>query len=93
MLATCNNCGEILTVKFQKKKHPNNIEETYFECDRCYYHYTSFVTDKKVRKLQEKKEQLKGDHYINKRLELQEQINERMSKLKDNLIRFGRADL
>ncbi|GAB2561012.1 hypothetical protein [Gracilibacillus alcaliphilus] len=89
----CNNCGHVFNIVFKEKSHPNNIKETYIECDRCYFHYTSFVTDSRVRKLQKKKDQLKGAIHIERRLELQDQINARMARLKDNLIRFGRADL
>ena len=87
--AMCDNCHKITDVSFKHTKHPNDIQETYFKCEHCYYHYTSYVTDKKVRKMQRKKPLLTLD----KRLELQEEINSRMSQLKYNLFNFGRADL
>lgn len=91
--ALCNHCEKITDVVFKVKYHPNKIQETYFKCEHCYYHYTSFVTDAKVRKLQRKKDNIKGLHNAANRLELQEEINERMSQLKFNLINFGRADM
>ncbi|MEK3909640.1 hypothetical protein [Oceanobacillus sp. FSL W7-1309] len=87
--AMCDNCHKITDVLFKEKRHPNDIRETYFKCEHCYHHYTAFVTDSKVRKMQLKKPSLTWG----KRLELQEDINSRMSKLKYNLINFGRADL
>lgn len=91
--ALCNHCGKITDVVFKEQSHLNNIKETYFKCEHCFYHYTSFVTDQRVRKLQRKKESLTGTHNIDNRLKLQDEINERMSRLKHNLFNFGRADL
>lgn len=95
--ALCNHCGKITDVVFKETHHPNKIRETYFKCQYCYYHYTSFVTDTKVRKMQKKAKDLRmSGRRTNKTQELfklQEQINERMSWLKNNLIQFGRADL
>jgi hypothetical protein len=88
--ALCNNCQKITDVNFKEQSHPNDIRETYFECEHCYYHYTSFVTDKKVRRLQRKRD---GSPILDERLRLHEQISQRMSSLKYNLINFGRADL
>lgn len=88
--ALCDNCGKITDVNFKEKKHPNEIRETYFSCEHCYYHYTSFVTDSKVKKLQRKRD---GSTISDERLRLHDQISQRMSLLKYNLINFGRADL
>ena len=87
--ALCDNCHKITDISYKQTKHPNDIRETYFKCEHCYHHYTAFVTDTKVRKMQRKKNSLDWD----KRLEIQKQINQRMSQLKYNLINFGRADL
>lgn len=87
--AMCDNCHKITDVVFKEQRHSNEIRETYFQCEHCHYRYTSYVTDKRVRKMQRKKSNLPWD----KRLELQEEINSRMSQLKYNLINFGRADL
>lgn len=87
-------CGKILTIDFQEQKHPNNIQETYFECEHCYYHYTSYVTDIKVRKWQHKVQTIrKAGTSSDKILTIQKDINSRMAMLKDNLIKYGRADL
>lgn len=91
--AICNQCDYITDVDIKEKTHPNNIKETYFKCEHCYYHYTCFVTDTKVRKLQRKKNNSKGFHNAEKRLRLEDEINNRMAILKDNLILYGRADL
>ncbi|MBD7984420.1 hypothetical protein H9649_07505 [Sporosarcina sp. Sa2YVA2] len=88
--ALCDHCGKITDVVFKEKKHPNNIHETYFDCEHCYYHYTSYVTDSKVRRLQRKRDcSLVADE----RLKLFEEIKSKMNLLKYNLIHFGRADL
>lgn len=91
LTAVCNNCNKITDVYFEQDYHPNKIQETYFECGHCYYRYTSFVTDAWVRKKQRQAVLLRSK---NKPVEeLQEQINNRMSVLKYNLVNFGRADL
>lgn len=90
LTALCDHCGKITDVEFKRTTHPNDIKETYFKCEHCYYHYTTHVTDAWVRKKQRKKDSMTS---VTKRLELQEQINERMSLLKYNLVQFGRADL
>lgn len=87
----CDHCSKFTKIEFKEKKHPNEIIETYFECEHCHHRYVCFVTDKKVRKMQRKKNGLKGNYNFQKRLDLQEEINERMDKLKHNLIEFGRA--
>ena len=89
MTGLCDNCNYITDIVYREEKLPNDIKHTYFDCEHCYHRYTCFVTDSKVRKMQRKKPSLVWD----KRLELQEQINQRMSHLKHNLVNFGRADL
>lgn len=91
--ALCNECGKITDVIYQEQKHPNDIRETYFKCEHCYYHYTCFVTDAWVRKKHKVAAQLRVKNQVSKLQELQDQINERMSRLKYNLVNFGRADL
>lgn len=93
LTALCDQCGKITDIEFKVQKHPNDIKETYFKCEHCYFHYTSFVTDSKVRKMQRRKDSIKGIHNADKRLQIQEEINQRMINLKYNLINFGRADL
>ena len=91
--ALCNECGKITDVIYQEQKHPNDIRETFFKCEHCYYRYTCFVTDEWVRKKQKVAAQLRVKNQVSKLQELQQQINERMSRLKYNLVNFGRADL
>lgn len=93
MIALCDKCNRVTDINYQVKKHPNDIQETYFKCDQCHYHFTCFVTDKKVRKMQGKRDTLKGVHNAEKRIDIQEDINNRMNQLKHNLVSYGRADL
>lgn len=88
--ALCDHCGKITDVVFKEKKHPNNIRETYFDCEYCYYHYTSYVTDSKVRRLQRKRD---SSSVAAERLKLFEEIKSKMNLLEYNLINYGRADL
>lgn len=92
LTAICDNCGYITDVVFKEKNHPNKIKETYFKCEHCFYQYTSFVTDTKVRKMQRKLKQMAAGRRAD-RTKLHNNITERMSRLKYNLIQFGRADL
>lgn len=97
--AFCNeSCGKHFQItKFETKKHPRGIEETYFKCPHCFHHYTSFVTDSRVRKIQNMIKTMMDNTQtpVSKvKLEsMQQEINQRMSLLKFNLINFGRADL
>ncbi|HAM79796.1 MAG TPA: hypothetical protein DCO80_03185 [Ornithinibacillus sp.] len=59
LTVTCDNCYQITKVVFKKRYLPKSIKETYFNCQECNKHYTSFVTDKKVRDLQKKIGRLK----------------------------------
>lgn len=103
LTALCDHCGKITDVEFKEQSHPNNIKETYFKCEHCFYHYTSFVTDTWVRKKQRHAQHLRSNirngysitnvHATDELMKLQEEINSRMSQLKYNLINFGRADL
>lgn len=95
LTALCDHCDKITDVNFKKDRHLNGIEETYFKCEHCYYQYTSFVTDKWVRKQQKKLKDMPRKNNISIKLldEKQLEINKRMAMLKYNLINFGRADL
>lgn len=93
MIALCDKCNRVTNIVYKTKQHPNNIKETYFKCDQCYYHFTCFVTDKRVRKLQQKRDELNGRHNTVKRQKIQEDINNQMKQLKYNLVNYGRADL
>jgi len=88
----CDQCGQLTSVDLKEKTHPNKIKENYFKCEHCFYHYTSYVTDARVRKLQRKRHEVKSVD-VDKYRDIQEQIKERMTHLKHNLINFGRADL
>lgn len=86
LLARCDHCGMMTTVNFKKKKHPHTMEETYFECDVCGYHYTCFVTDKKVRNMHKQAKMLRMQRKQKELDELQEKINKRMAMLKQRVM-------
>jgi DNA repair ATPase RecN len=90
LTATCDNCDKITKVVFKKRYLPKSVQETYFNCQECNQHFTCFVTDKKVRDLQKKIARLKKLPYnkypVDEVLQLQEEINNRMSNLKSDLM-------
>lgn len=86
ILVRCDNCGMITTVEFKVKDHPNTLKETYFTCDICNHHFTCFVTDKKVRALQQQTKWLREQGKQEELLKLQGKINKRMERLKRRVI-------
>lgn len=89
--ATCDNCHQITKVVFKKRYLPKSIQETYFNCQECNKKYTCFVTDNKVRDLQKKLAQLRAlppsKYPVEEEvLRSQEEVNQRMYKLKSDLI-------
>lgn len=93
VIAKCDHCGMMTTINFKERKHPEEIKETYFECVVCNHHYTCFVTDKKVRQMQNKAKNLRAvakfRNVTDELLALQEKINNRMARLKQGLITNG----
>lgn len=93
ILATCNQCQNVTTINYQTKKHKGGLQETYFKCVVCNHHYTCFVTDKKVREMQKKAKNLrmvsKFRDVTNELQSLQEKINSKMKRLKEELINNG----
>ena len=93
ILATCNHCENITTIEYKTKKHPKGLTETYFKCVVCNHHYTCFVTDKKVREMQKKAKNLrmvsKFRDVTNELQSLQEKINSKIKRLKEELINNG----
>lgn len=85
ILATCNHCENITTIEYKTKKHPKGLTETYFKCVVCNHHYTCFVTDQKVRDMQSRAKRLRAAGKQKELQELQEKINKRMAKLKQNI--------
>lgn len=88
MIALCDKCNRITDIEYKVKKHPNTFKETYFECDQCNYHFTCFVTDNKVRKMQRALKALRQSNkakteYLQER---QKQINLRMEMLKQKVM-------
>jgi len=66
------------------KHHPEKVIETYFKCPHCKHHYTCFVTDPDVRKLQEDIKPVKN---VFIRSAMQAKINEKMKKLKGAIVK------
>lgn len=88
ILATCDYCHNITTVDFIEKEHDQGIKETYFECIHCQHHYICFVTDQKVRTMQQKAERLRAVKNQSVELfRLQKRINKQMDRLKQDMIR------
>lgn len=56
----CNECNTDFAIVPKKKKHGQGIQETYFTCPECSFHYTAFITDANVRKIQREVRQLMG---------------------------------
>ena|SRR5690625_2381149 len=106
--AYCNECGKYTNTIPKNKKHPRGIQEMYFKCDHCYWHYTVAVTDNRARKLQRTMKR-KGIQYIGeeytmkdpktgeevevKKSKEQIELDEIMDRLKFNMIQYGVADL
>ena len=82
--ALCNNCGKITDIEYLVTHHPESIQETYIECEHCQVHTVCFVTDSTVRKMHEDKDKLTDS---DKRIKLQDEINGRMTALKQELIK------
>lgn len=86
MKATCDNCNQTTTTDFKRADHPRGIQETYFNCTQCNKRYTCFVTDKAVRAKQKEMRSLSGVANTDKRIKLQDEINQRMAELKQDLM-------
>lgn len=86
VIAKCDHCGMMTTIKFKEKNHSGGTRETYFECVVCNHHYTCFVTDQKVRDMQSQAKRLRAVGKQKELQELQEKINQRMAKLKQTVV-------
>ena len=75
MNALCDKCGKVTKIKYVLTNHPKGIQETYIECEKCNDHITCFVTNNKLR----------NTDNTDKRVQLQEEVNERMGRLKYEL--------
>lgn len=89
MIAKCSNCSKMTVIQFKEKHYSDTIRETYFVCNHCKKRYTTFVTDKEVRSKQKRIKQLTGADTTNERVKLQEEVNQRMDKLKRELTKNG----
>jgi phage terminase large subunit GpA-like protein len=93
ILARCNHCENITIIEYKTKKHSKGLTETYFNCVVCNHHYTCFVVDKKVKQLQTKAKNLRRVMQFkdvrDELQSLQEKINERMERLKQELVNSG----
>jgi len=77
------------TIQFKTQDHPRGIKETYFKCQQCNKRYTCFVTNKAVRRKQKEIRSLTGLANTKIRERLQNEVNQRMSELKSELINNG----
>ncbi|MBV4432407.1 hypothetical protein GTH52_07115 [Clostridium tyrobutyricum] len=58
----CDTCGKQFKIKKLKTKWiDENVQRTYFVCPYCKQEYTSFYTDKRVRKNIKKIEKLQSE--------------------------------
>lgn len=83
MKAKCDRCGGETDIRFIEANRPRGLKETYFRCNECNAHYTCFVTDKKVRRLQKEVDKLRGNG-VNVEI-MQKEINDRMTELKKEI--------
>lgn len=81
MKVQCDDCEKKFEVVNQVRKHPNDIEEKYFQCTHCGREYTFLVTDPALRREQSQLKLL-HDEYIRRKnaaqvraVELSSQIN------------------
>jgi hypothetical protein len=93
ILVRCNHCENITIINYQTKKHKGGLIETYFKCVVCNHHYTCFVVDKKIKQMQMKAKNLRRVMQFkdvkDELQSLQEKINARMDKLKQELVNSG----
>lgn len=82
MESTCDKCGKAFNVSFKEKHHPGKVVETYFRCTHCKHHYTCFVKDDDVRKMQQEIKTIDSPFI---RLGLQRKINTKMKQLKESI--------
>lgn len=62
MKVICEECEKEFTIVNLVRKHPNEIEEKYFECSYCGFEYTFLVTDPALREEQEAIKKLHGEY-------------------------------
>lgn len=88
MIGLCSECDRITNIEYKVKKHTSSIHETYFSCDQCGHHFTCFVTDSKVRKMQAALKTIRQLAKVNTETlqDRQEKINGRMKMLKDKVM-------
>lgn len=84
MKAKCEKCGGETEIRFIEVNRPRGLKETFFRCNECNAHYTCFVTDKKVRRMQKEAEKMRGTGASVEKM--QAEIAERMNTLKQALL-------
>ena len=97
MKVNCDKCNKLFKVMPKQKKHGQGIRETYFTCPYCEEHYTSYITDREVRKWQKEakkirrginrsrnEDEIKG--LINKFEKVKRRTGNRMDELKDKVL-------
>lgn len=82
----CDNCKGGFKIDLKMRRLKDAIEETYFTCPYCQYHYTSFFTDISVREKQRSIRQLWDKLHNtkdqNKIIHIQERIENEKAEIK-----------
>ena len=84
MTGLCDKCNYITDIDFKVQNHSKGIQETYFICEHCLERYTCFVTDARVRDMQQSLRTIGGRR--NGRDQLHKEMVKRMDMLKRELI-------
>src|SRR5690606_23270383 len=88
--ATCEHCKQLFSVKYIEAQHPKGIKETYFKCTNCNHKYFCFATDDWVRMMHKKMKRIRETGKGREKLvEMQDQVNARMARLKSELMAHG----
>ena len=101
MKVNCDKCNKLFKVMPKQKKHGQGIRETYFTCPYCEEHYTSYITDREVRKWQKEAKKIRRginrsrnedemDELFNKIRKVDSKIENRMNVLKNNVLKRNR---
>ena len=83
MKVTCDSCTKVFNVKLKEKNRSYGIIETYFTCKHCKKRYTSFVTDRDVRRWQR---EIKQPMTADERSRVFNMIKRTMAMLKADVI-------
>lgn len=77
---SCDNCGEAFKIKKLKTTWiDDNVQRTYFICPHCNKEYTSYYTDKRIRKNIKEIEKLQKEYenIVKENREIMKELRER----------------